>query len=126
MGNDLHRARKVAEQFGAEAEANRGTSWSKDDRSDIASYYGADDWKDIPLEDQAQLLVSYRFGEKRERAKYLSDSLFLEVTKDWTPADWEGTSHEQVKSKIEEFMDEGNIKWSFEETVWAFEEWMGW
>lgn len=71
----------------------------------ILEEVSVDDWKNIPLEDQA-------------------DSIFMEVTKNWTPADWAETSHGQEKLKIEEFMDEGNVGRSLEETVLLFERWV--
>lgn len=126
MKADMDLALHAARMFGMKAEENQQPRWSKGDRLDIASHYGVDAWRDIPIEHQNMLLASYRLGERQVRARVLLESIFVKVIKDWTPADWEETSPEKIRLKIEEFMDEGHFKRSAEETVWAFEKWMGW
>lgn len=66
MEKGLACALRVARQFGAEAVAN-SRKFSKDDREDIAHYYGVDAWSDIPLEDRKKLLGEFRSGECAER-----------------------------------------------------------
>ena len=64
---NLKKALIAAKQFGGEAEANNDlASWSKDDREDIAHYYGKH-WNDIPEKDRILLLLEYRKGEQLEK-----------------------------------------------------------
>ena len=66
-------ALRSARQFGAEAQANTDLpSWSKDDREDIASYYGKQ-WSDIPESDRELLLIEYRKGEQAEKVHGMQD-----------------------------------------------------
>lgn len=124
----LEKALIAARQFGGEAEASHLPSWSKDDRESIAYYYGVEKWSQIPVEDQNKLLVEYRYGENLEAAKDFSSKLFVQVTKDWTPADWEQTSAVKLREKIEAFVDIGDDHYwrtSLWEAALAFERWDG-
>lgn len=58
------------------------------------------------------------------------EKLFDEVTKDWTEADWEGTSEDDLRYQISEFLD-GNSEESIGTAdvfmlAFEFEKYMGW
>ncbi len=63
----LERALRVSKEFGKEAAANN-TQFSRDDRLDMARYYGVDTWTDIPVEHRNMLIDAFREGERIERA----------------------------------------------------------
>ncbi len=65
--SNFEKAKTAAKQFGGEAEANELPSFSRDDRSDIAFYYGVEEWGDISIEHRDALLLAYREGERLER-----------------------------------------------------------
>ncbi len=68
MTINLDMALEAARYFGAEAVANDDLpGWSKDDRENIADYYGVKDWFDIPQVHQELLLGAYREGKRAEK-----------------------------------------------------------
>lgn len=124
---ELEKALIAAKQFGGEAEANQLPSFSKDDRSSIAYHYGVEKWSDIPKDDQTELLLEYRKGEKLERAETFAEQVVTEYTLDWTPADWEGHTMSQLVKKCEEMLDgDSSLYSNVFDAKMAFERFMGW
>jgi hypothetical protein len=130
---DLEKAKAVAKQFGGEAQANNLVSWSKDDRQDIAEYYGAKKWSDISVEHQTILFLAYRYGERLERAKSFAQQLVVEYTKDWVSEDWEASIYreaymmEQLVKRAEEMLDKSpDLYGDIFSAKFAFERHMGW
>ncbi len=128
MKTNMDLALHAARCFGLEAGKGQQPSWSESDRSDIALHYGVAAWKDIPPGDQVKLLASFMLGERQERAKSFSESVFAEVARGWTIADWERNLPEKIMLKIKRFIDEEDVKQSLGvgEAASAFERWMGW
>lgn len=124
---DLETALAVALQLGAEAEANQLSSWSRDDRLEIAFHYGAEKWSAISAEDQSMLLAEYRKGERLERAKTFAEQLVTEITLEWSPADWEGESKHRLLKQARQMLDEQpRLYGEMFEAKLAFERFMGW
>lgn len=65
------KGQEAARYFGAECEANPGSSWS-DYAEDCASYYGKSKWRDLTPDEKAEALAAFNAGRKDERR--LSDN----------------------------------------------------
>ena len=65
-------------------------------------------------------------GELVEVTFQLVEKLFDEVTKDWTAADWEQTSANELHYHIAEWLDAGGDVTDLFMAKFEFEQYMGW